>query len=72
MYTCMKRASASFIDGREPPCGCWESELGPLQEQLSHLSSPQYNWFSLVSLEGSSFLRTGVSEAHTWQLGLDV
>ena len=36
-YACMlayqKRASNSIIGGCEPPCGCWELNLGSLEEQ---------------------------------------
>ena len=28
-----KRASEPSIDGCEPPCGCWELNSGPLEEQ---------------------------------------
>jgi hypothetical protein len=28
-----KRASNPITDGCEPPCGCWELNLGPLEEQ---------------------------------------
>jgi len=28
-----KRASDPITDGCEPPCGCWELNSGPLQEQ---------------------------------------
>jgi len=28
-----KRASDSLTDGCEPPCGCWELNSGPLEEQ---------------------------------------
>ena len=31
MYT--YRASDPIIDGCEPPCGFWELNLGPLEEQ---------------------------------------
>jgi hypothetical protein len=27
-----KRASDPFLDGCEPPCGCWEFNSGPLEE----------------------------------------
>jgi hypothetical protein len=40
---CQKRASELIIDCCEPPCGCWELNSQPLEEQtitLSHLSSP--------------------------------
>ena len=30
---CLKRASNSPIDGCEPPCGCWELNSRPLEEQ---------------------------------------
>jgi len=28
-----KRASDPITDGCEPPCGCWELNSGPLEEQ---------------------------------------
>jgi hypothetical protein len=31
--TCQKKASDPIRDGCEPPCGCWELESGPLEEQ---------------------------------------
>ena len=33
LQTHQKRASDSIIDGCEPPCGCWELNSGPLEEQ---------------------------------------
>jgi len=33
-----KRASDPITDGCEPPCGCWELNSGPLEEQLSALN----------------------------------
>jgi hypothetical protein len=27
------KASDPITDGCEPPCGCWKSNLGPLEEQ---------------------------------------
>jgi hypothetical protein len=30
---CDKRASDHILDGCEPPCGCWELNLGFLEEQ---------------------------------------
>ena len=68
----------AVIDGCEPPRGCWESDPGHLHNQLALLAAepplqPQYNWLSLVSLEGSSFLRTDWGlRIHTQQLGLDI
>jgi hypothetical protein len=31
--THQKRASDPVTDGCEPPCGCWELDSGPLEEQ---------------------------------------
>jgi hypothetical protein len=31
--THQKRASDPITDGCEPPCGCWELNSGPLEEQ---------------------------------------
>ena len=36
-----KRASEALIDGCEPPCGCWELNLGPPEEQPMFLSTEQ-------------------------------
>ena len=34
-----KRAPDPIIDGCEPPCGCWELNSGPLEEQAMLLTS---------------------------------
>uniref|UniRef100_A0A8I5ZQ82 Uncharacterized protein n=1 Tax=Rattus norvegicus TaxID=10116 RepID=A0A8I5ZQ82_RAT len=34
-----KRAPDLIIDGCEPPCGCWELNSGPLEEQTVLLTS---------------------------------
>ena len=34
-----KRAPDRIIDGYEPPCGCWELNLGPPEEQSMPLTS---------------------------------
>jgi hypothetical protein len=47
MYECsaaytssdQKRASDPFKDGCEPPCGCWELNSGPLEEQFMLLTA---------------------------------
>jgi hypothetical protein len=31
---CQKRTTDPIIDGCEPPCGCWELNSEPLEEQL--------------------------------------
>jgi hypothetical protein len=33
LQTLQKRASDPITDGCEPPCGCWELNSGPLEEQ---------------------------------------
>ena len=30
---CQKRASDPILDGYKLPCGCWELNSGPLEEQ---------------------------------------
>jgi hypothetical protein len=37
--TGQKRASDPIADGCEPPCGCWELNSGPLEEQPVLLTS---------------------------------
>jgi hypothetical protein len=34
-----KRASDFVIDGCEPPCGCWDLNSGPLEEQSALLTT---------------------------------
>ena len=33
MSVCQKRTPDLITDGYEPPCGCWELNSGPLEEQ---------------------------------------
>jgi hypothetical protein len=45
-----KRASGPITDGCKPPCGCWELNLGPLEEQSVLLTAepslqPPYQFF---------------------------
>jgi len=52
LQTHQKRASGPITDGCEPPCGCWELNSGPLQEQSALLTAepslqPQYFGFSI-------------------------
>jgi hypothetical protein len=40
MYSCMpEEGIKSLLDGHEPPCGCWELNLGPLKEQTVLLTA---------------------------------
>jgi hypothetical protein len=55
-----KRASDSITDGCEPPCGCWELNSGPLEEQSVLLTAEPslqprfYVLFCFVFLDGHS------------------
>jgi hypothetical protein len=45
-----KRVSNPITDGWEPPCGCWELNSGPLEEQSLFLTAesslqPGLNFF---------------------------
>ena len=39
IYAGQKRAPDLIIGGYEPPCGCWELNSGPLEEQPVLLTS---------------------------------
>jgi hypothetical protein len=39
LLTHQKRVSGSIIDSCKPPCGCWELNSGPLEEQLVLLTA---------------------------------
>ena len=56
MYpTVQNRAPDLITDGCEPPCGCWELNSGPLEEQAMILTTEQ----SLQPLL-ATFYRQGV------------
>jgi hypothetical protein len=42
LQTHQKRASDLITDGCEPPCGCWDLNLGPLEEQSVLLTPEPY------------------------------
>jgi hypothetical protein len=46
---CQKRASAHITDGCEPPCGCWELNSGPLEEQTVFLTPAQNTAFLMYN-----------------------
>ena len=55
--TCQKRASELIIDGCEPPCCCWELNLGPLEDQTVLLTAgpslqPQKYLYSCIFMQG--------------------
>jgi hypothetical protein len=39
LQTHQKRVSDIIIDDDEPPCGCWDLNSGPLEEQSVHLTA---------------------------------
>jgi hypothetical protein len=39
LQTLQKRASDFVTDGCEPPCGCWDLNLGPSEEQSALLTT---------------------------------
>ena len=48
-----KRASDLVTDGCEPPCGCWDLNSGPLEEQSALLTAePSFQPFNMLFLEG--------------------
>jgi hypothetical protein len=42
-----KRASGPITDGCEPPCGCWELNSGPLEEQSVLLTAGPFLQLSI-------------------------
>ena len=46
-----KRAPDLITDGCEPPCGCWELNSGPLEEQAMLLTSEPF-----LQLQNREFL----------------
>jgi hypothetical protein len=48
-----KRASDPITDGCEPPCGCWELNSGPLEEQSVFLTTePSLQAFKVFLRQG--------------------
>jgi cbb3-type cytochrome oxidase subunit 3 len=57
LQTHQKRASDHIADGCAPPCGCWELNSGPLEEQpvlLTTEPSLQPNHFHVTIITGIS------------------
>jgi hypothetical protein len=54
-----KRASDLIMDGCEPPCGCWDLNLGPSEEQSVLLTTePSLQPFNLLDSFQSRALET--------------
>ena len=60
-----KRASDLISDGCEPPCGCWELNSGPLEEQAMLLTTepslqpPSPLFLTLLAIWLSTFFNGG-------------
>ena len=65
MLAGQKRSADLITDGCEPPCGCWELNLGPLEEQSVLLTSEP-------SLHLQMFLNTKFLLSQTLALGAAV
>jgi len=51
LQTDQKKASDPITDGCEPPCGCWELNSGPLEEQSVLLTTePSLQPTNLISI----------------------
>ena len=83
LQTHQKRGSDPITDSCEPPCGCWELNSGPLEEQsllfnpLSHLSSTGLQflilWFGLIFWDRVSLCSPGCPGTHSVdQAGLEL
>jgi hypothetical protein len=68
--THQKRASDPITDGCEPPCGCWELNSGPLEEQSVLLTGELSNPLSLYFFEFLARLSFSFSLSHSlkWKL----
>ena len=59
MPACQRRVPDLITDGCEPPCGCWELNSGPLEEQAALLTTepslqPSSATFILIFRQGFS------------------
>jgi Na+-transporting NADH:ubiquinone oxidoreductase subunit NqrD len=56
--THQKRASDSITDGCEPPCGCWDLNSGPLEEQSVLLTAAEPSLQPLAICSNLAFSRS--------------
>jgi hypothetical protein len=69
LQTHQKRASDPITDGCEPPCGCWDLNSGPLEEQSALLTSgpaPQCTF----TLEGDVGKEVNAQAPSVWMFEL--
>ena len=59
-----KRAPDFITDGCEPPCGCWELNSGPLEEQAVLLTAEPSLVFGLFLVFETEFLCLTVLAVH--------
>ena len=55
LQTLQKRASDFVTDGCEPPCGCWDLNSGPLEEQLALLTTEPAHQLQNLLLDAHLF-----------------
>jgi hypothetical protein len=71
VYTCLPDPS---VDGHEPPCGCWDLNSGPLEEQSVLLTTePSHQplvTFLLLFYEETPGPRQPIEEEFIWGLQL--
>jgi hypothetical protein len=52
-----QKSTSECIDGYEPPCGCWELNLGPLEAQSVLLTTElSLEALGMVSIGGMVFI----------------
>jgi hypothetical protein len=59
-----KSSSDPITDGCEPPCGCWELNSGPLEEQSVLLTAEPSLWEMLFLLNSSGSITGGRNEGY--------
>jgi hypothetical protein len=79
LQTHQKRASDPISDGCEPPCGCWELNSGPLEEQPvlftakpSLQPKPQFLTTTLVITSGAHLILSSLIRPVSNTHALDV
>ena len=71
LFRYQKRAPNPIIDGCEPPCGCWELNSGPLEEQSVLLTALQPSpSLSTNEISPSSTLILSIGRPHQIQVNV--
>jgi hypothetical protein len=62
LQTLQKRTSDFIRDGCEPPCGCWDLNSGPLEEQSALLTTEPSHQPKLIVLKQENDMVEGLVE----------